>query len=243
MSLSLDFRNNIFSLNKLQLPSRYYYFKEPENYIKFLTVGEGLFPKDRVKTEISLENSSAIFSTESATKIYSSKKEFAVNQIQIELVNSNFEFLNDELILFSDAKFLQFLKVKSDANSTFFYGDILSRGRSFENFDFEVLGTKNSFFLDGKLEYLEKYTKSGDEVKEYLKRHNSETLFAKVYIRTSRNIDFLNLLKGSFSFSKNRKMILGVYSGNMVELKKWLHNIWRLYREFHGKTNFNLGKQ
>jgi urease accessory protein len=243
MSIDLSFKNNIFSLNRLQLPSRYYYFREPENYIKLLTVGEGLFPKDRVKTEIFLKDSNSIFSTESATKIYSSKREFAVNQIQIELVNSNLEFLNDELILFRGAKFLQFLKVKLDENSTFFYGDILSRGRSFENFDFNLIGTKNSFFLDGKLEYLEKYTKSGDEVKEYLKRHNSETLFAKVYIRTSRNLDFLNLLKGSFSFSKNREMILGVRSGDMVELKKWLHNIWRLYREFHGKENFNLGKQ
>jgi len=249
MSINLSFENNLFALNKLQLPTRYYYFNEKQNYIKLLSIGEGIFPKDRIKTSITLQNSDSIFTTESATKVYSSNKEFGINQIQIKLQNSNLEFINDELILYKDAKFLQLLKIKADENSTFFYGDILSHGRSYENFDFTMIGAKNSFYCDGELEYLEKYYKKGKSLKSYIKRQNSLNLiFAKFYIKLNNNERFLKILNQnslkSFAFTRNKKIIIGVLSGeNMASLKKELLRIWELYRKELGKEKFNLGKQ
>jgi len=249
MSINLSFENNLFALNKLQLPTRYYYFNEKQNYIKLLSIGEGIFPKDRIKISITLQNSDSIFTTESATKVYPSNKEFGINQIQIKLQNSNLEFINDELILYKDAKFLQLLKIKADENSTFFYGDILSHGRSYENFDFTMIGAKNSFYCDGELEYLEKYYKKGESLKSYIKRQNSLNLiFAKFYIKLNNNERFLKILNQnslkSFAFTRNKKIIIGVLSGeNMASLKKELLRIWELYRKELGKEKFNLGKQ
>ena len=152
MSLTFKFTNDKFSLEKLNLPSRYYYFDDSENYIKLLNIGEGIFPKDRIKLHFTLENSNLILTSESATKIYPSQKEFALNSINIELKNSNLEFINDELILFKDSRYIQLFNLKSDENSTFFYTDILSRGRSFENFDFSNMKIKNRFYCEKSLE-------------------------------------------------------------------------------------------
>jgi len=249
MSISLTFHNDTFSLNRLHLPSRYYYFNDVQNYIKLLSIGEGIFPKDKIRTNITLENSDAVFTTESATKVYPSQKELGINAIHLKLINSNLEFINDELILYKNARFLQLLKIKSDKNSTFFYGDILSHGRSFEDFSFHKMSGKNSFYINNKLEYLEKYTLEGEQLKTYIHRQNSKNrLFAKLYIKTNANGHFLDILNQnnlhSFSYTANRKILIGVLSGNnMSHLKKQLHFIWDLYRVSLEKNKFNLGKQ
>jgi len=250
LSISITFKDNIFSLDKLNLPTRYYYFHEQkQNYIKLLSIGEGIFPKDKIRTDIKLQNSDVVFTTESATKVYSSTKEFGISKISINLQNSNLEYINDELILYKDAKFLQLIKLKSDEDSTFFYSDILSHGRSYENFDFSLMGVKNSFSFSDTLEYLEKYQVIGDELKAYQSRHNSpKSIFAKIYVKTNDNEYFLaSLAKNkihSFSYTSNRKMLISVVSDmNMSSLKKQILNIWKIYRICIDKQEFNLGKQ
>ena len=250
MSIRFAFKDDKFSLDKLQLPSRHYYFNDNENYIKLLNIGEGIFPKDKIRTSLNLDNSNLILTTESATKIYPSKKEYGIQKIDIVLKNnSNFEFINDELILYKDSRYIQFFNLKSDENSTFFYTDILSRGRSFENFDFSKMMIKNRFYCDEKLEYIEKFEIVGDELKDYINRKNSENfIFAKFYIKTKNNEEFINTIHKSgfesFSFSQNKKIIIGVISSNnMFELKTKITKVWELYRKQLNKNSFNLGKQ
>lgn len=248
MSISLEFNKDKFSLEKLNLPTRYYYFNEVENYIKLLSIGEGIFPKDKIKTCIKLSNSGCIFTTESATKVYPSKKEFGINSINISLENSNCEFINDELILYKDAKLIQFLKLKFDKKSTFFYVDILSQGRSYENFDFSKMLTRNKFYFKDDLEYFENFEVSGEDIKDYIKRHEAtKTIFAKVYIKTEKNDCFLDLLNKegfqSFTYSKSKHIILGVMiEDNMFKLKTTIKRIWDLYRQNLNKKSFDLGK-
>jgi urease accessory protein len=249
MSISVSFKNNLISLDKLQLPTRYYYFNDEQNYIKLLSIGEGIFPKDKIRTKIKLENSDTIFTTESATKVYPSKKELGINKIDIKLINSNLEFINDELILYNNAKFLQVVKIKSDDNSTFFYSDILSHGRSYEDFDFSLNSGKNSFYINNNIEYLEKYQVVGNDLKDYIKKQNSiNNLFAKIYIKTKNNDDFLNKLNqqnlNSFTFTTNKQMLIAVISDiNMSNLKQQVNMIWEMYRKFFDKNKFDLGKQ
>ena len=249
MSINLEFHNDTFRLNKLNLPTRYYYFNENENYIKLLSIGEGIFPKDRIKTHLKLQDSSCIVSTESATKVYPSKKEFGINTIQITLENSNFEFINDELILFKDAKLMQFLKIKACDESTFFYSDLLTQGRSYEHFDFDSMLVRNKFYCQNKLEYFENFEVLGNELKDYITRHeNKNYIYLKLYIKTKNNDEFLNTLyeKGydSFTYTKSKEMIIGsISANNMNEIKKSQKLIWRIYREFLGKKEFSLGKQ
>lgn len=249
MSISVNFKDEIFFLNKLQLPTRYYYFGEEENYIKLLSIGEGIFPNDRLKTNIKLEDSNAIFTTESATKVYPSKKEFGINYINIKLENSNLEFLNDELILYKDSKLLQLLRIDADESSTFFYSDILTQGRSYEHFDFNSMLIRNRFYCNKELEYLENFEVLGEDLKNYIKRHKSENyIYLKIYIKTKDNETFLKELHNSgfnsFTFTKSKNMILGsISSKDMVEIKKLQKKIWFLYRKNLNKKEFNLGKQ
>ncbi|AXX94633.1 urease accessory protein UreD [Arcobacter ellisii] len=250
MSIKFTFKDDKFSLDKLQLPSRHYHFNDNENYIKLLNIGEGIFPKDKIRTSLSLDNSNLILTTESATKIYPSKKEFGIQKIDIVLKNnSNLEFINDELILYKESRYIQFFNLKSDENSTFFYTDILSRGRSFENFDFSNMLIKNSFYCEKSMEYMEKFDVKGVELKDYIIRKSSNNfIFAKIYIKTKNNEEFLNKIYlekfESFTYTKNKKIILGVISSNnMFELKNQIFKIWELYRKELNKNKFNLGKQ
>ena len=250
MSIKFAFKDDKFSLDKLQLPSRHYHFNDNENYIKLLNIGEGIFPKDKIRISLSLDNSNLILTTESATKIYQSQKEYGIQKIDIVLKNnSNLEFINDELILYKNSKYIQFFNLKSDENSTFFYTDILSRGRSFENFDFSNMKIKNRFFGNEKLEYIEKFDILGDELKNYITRKSSENfIFAKFYIKTKNNEEFINIIHKSgfesFSFSQNKKIIIGVISSNnMGDLKSKIMNIWKIYRSNMNKKEFILGKQ
>lgn len=250
MSIKFKFEDDKFILDSLKLPSRHYFFNDEENYIKLLNIGEGIFPKDRIRTNFRLEKSNLIITTESATKIYPSRKEFGINKINIKLENnSNLEFLNDELILYKDSKYIQLFNLSFDDSSTFFYTDILSRGRSFENFDFSNMLIKNSFYLNENLEYIEKFDVAGSQLKEYIDRKSSKNnIFAKIYIKTINNEHFLNTLHQedfeSFTYSKSKKIILGVISGdNMNDLKSKITKVWDLYRKELDKKSFNLGKQ
>jgi len=251
MSLKFNFKNDKFSLDRLNLPSRYYLFNDEENYIKLLNIGEGIFPKDRIKTNFKLDNSNLIITTESATKIYpSNSKYFSLNNIDIKIKNkSNLEFLNDELILYKDAKFIQTFRLEFDKDSTFFYTDILSNGRSYEDFDFTSMKIKNSFIEEGRCEYIEKFDIEGIELKNYIKRKNSKTnLFAKVYIKTIENVAFLEKLEkeefSTFTYSKSKRLIIGVLSSeNMAILKDKVLKVWDIYRKNLEKNSFNMGKQ
>lgn len=249
MSIALEFDKNRFILNKLNLPTRYYYFNDVENYIKLLSIGEGIFPKDRLKTSIKLLNSNTVITTESATKVYPSKKEFGINSINISLENSNIEFINDELILYKDAKLIQLLKLKLDDKSTFFYADILTHGRSYEHFDFSNMYTRNKFYINNELEYFENFEVTGENIKDYLKRHQTTNcIFAKIYLKTDKNDYFLDTLSNNgfkaFSYTKSKQIILGVISGeNMSKLKQKVNDVWKLYRQSLNKKEFNLGKQ
>lgn len=249
MSISIDFKDEVFSLNKLQLPTRYYYFSEVENYVKLLSIGEGIFPNDRIKTNITLKDSNAIITTESATKVYPSKKDFGINYINIKLTNSNLEFLNDELILYKNSKLLQLLRIDADESSTFFFSDILTQGRSYEHFDFDSMFVRNKFYCNKELEYLENFEVLGKNLKEYIKRHKSENyIYLKIYIKLEDNNSFLKELHNngfnSFTFSRSKNMILGsISSTNMIEIKKIQKNLWQLYRTTLNKGNFALGKQ
>ena len=250
MSIKFNFKDDKFSLDKLELPSRHYCFSEEENYIKLLNIGEGIFPKDKIRTFFKLDNSNLVLTTESATKIYPSKKEYGINKIDITIQNgSNLEFLNDELILYKDSKYIQLFNLDYDDSSTFFYSDILSRGRSFEDFDFSNILMKNSFTSNKKLEYIEKFDVIGDELKDYIIRKDSSNyIFMKIYIKTKNNDKFLDNLRekgfDSFTYSKSKEIIIGTISSNsMNEIKNNQKTIWKLYRKYLNKKEFSLGKQ
>ncbi|MDR0579291.1 MAG: urease accessory protein UreD [Campylobacteraceae bacterium] len=249
MSLKLELKNNNISLEKLTLPSRYYLFREGENYVKLLNVGEGLFPDDKIHTELNMTNSNLILASESALKVYPSSGKFAVNRYVFNLKCSNLEFLNDETIMFKNSRLLQLFSLDFDENSTFFYSDLFSAGRSFEEYDFGEYTARNRFSCNKKIEYLEKFKISGFEFKEYLKRHKAQNrLFAKIYIKTKDNEAFGELLlrAGIKSFEKTQNeafLMCIVLADKISKIKSTINLIWELYRNMLGKNRFDLGKR
>lgn len=250
MSLSINFISQKPRLTRLKLPSRYYYFNDDENYIKFLSIGEGIFPKDKINLSMQLDRSECIVTTESATKVYPSKELYGVNRFDFKLRNSsNLECINDELILFKEAKYLQLFTLKADKTSNFFYTDIISSGRSFEHFDFTNMIARNRFIIEEELEYFEHFSISGNFLKEYFIRHQSDNfIYAKIYIKSIDNLQLKEILfeNGfkSFTETRSKKMLVGVVMhSNVGKIKKIVHTIWGCYRKQQGKESFNLGKQ
>lgn len=250
MSLSLNFNSQKPQLKRLTLPTRYYHFNENGNYIKLLSIGEGVFPKDKISLSMKLDNSHCIVTTESATKVYPSKDDYGINCFNFSLKeNSNLECINDELILFKEAKYLQLFTLKADASSHFFYVDIISKGRSFEHFDFTQMRSRNRFFIEDELEYLENFSLSGVFLKEYFLRHQSKNyVYAKVYIKSEDNVHLEKTLRdrgfSSFTLTRSKKMLIGVLSeANVAKIKIMIHTIWTAYRKQRNTEPFNLGKQ
>ncbi|MDR0747897.1 MAG: urease accessory protein UreD [Helicobacteraceae bacterium] len=250
MSLSLSIVNGIVNVNKITLPSRYFVFDEAkERYIKLLTVGEGVFPKDRIDHQIVLENSSLVLANESACKVYKNLGEKSARvRYNLRLKNSAAEFINDELILFEMAKLFHFLRVSFDRASFFFYCDLLSGGRSYESFDFERLSVQNTFIFEDQTEYLERFTIGGAELKDYHRRHNGGSLFAKIYVKPAEIESFAAALRDmgvtSYEWTRSRVMLLIVLLGDTIAaLKKQIVSIWQAYRANMGKQPFDLGKR
>lgn len=250
MSLSLDFNTQMPKLNRLKLPTRYYHFNDSGNYIKLLSIGEGIFPGDKISLKLELDESECVVSTESATKVYPSASEYGINRFDLRVQNhSNLECINDELILFKKAKYLQLFTLKADKSSHFFYVDIISNGRSYEHFDFTQMRSRNRFYIEGELEYLENYMIQGEFLKEYYQRHGAQDyLYAKIYIKakdnTSLEADFRALGFDSFTHTHTKKMLIGVLNeSNMGKLKKMVHTLWDTYRSQRNTPAFNLGKQ
>lgn len=246
MSIKFALKDDKFEIISLQLPTRYKHFFEKQNYIKLLSLSDGIFPKDNIKVDMDLDNSDLILANESATKVYPSSKEYAINSYDIKLRSSNLEFINDELILYENARYKQRFLLDSDEESTFFYADILSNGRSDKRYFFDKISQNNIFFCDGKKEYMENYELSGSEIKKYLK-NDINTMFVKFYIKCKDSHELMRILEQnqlySFAFSQNKKMIIGAYSfDKMSKLKDFTHKIWKIYREFFDKKVFDLGK-
>ncbi|MDR1555201.1 MAG: urease accessory protein UreD [Campylobacteraceae bacterium] len=249
MSLEFELKENVLTLKKMTLPSRCYLFRNGENYVKLLNVGEGLFPNDKICTRVNMTNSNLILASESALKVYPSECKAALNRYVFCLKNSNLEFLNDEVIMFKSSRFIQFLTLSFDEDSTFFYSELLSSGRSFEEYDFEKYAVRNRFIHNKKIEYLEEFAISGSELKEYLKRHGSKNrLFAKVYIKSKDNEAFgETLFKAgikSFEKTQNGVILICIILGNKISsIKSKISLIWQLYRKMLKKDEFDLGKR
>jgi len=250
MSLSLQFISQVPKLQALRLPTRYYHFSATEDYVKLLNIGEGIFPGDRVNLAVRLQKSRCILTTESATKVYPSRGGYGINRFDFRLEeHSELECINDELILFKAAKYLQLLTFSVDGGSYFFYVDILSNGRSFEHFDFTAMQVRNRFFIEGELEYFEQFNVAGTALQSYQQRRGSRRhLHAKIYVKSRNNTALEARLRAEgftgFTFSHTGKMLVGtLVDDNMAALKASVKRAWTCYRALHGRQAFNLGKQ
>ena len=79
--------------------------------------------------------------------------------------------------------------------------------------DFTNILVKNSFYENKKLNYLEPFDLRGFELKDYINRRDATNfIFAKIYIKTLNNEEFLNNLQQQdfeeFLYSRIKKSFL-----------------------------------
>lgn len=101
---------------------------------QFLHLGGGFKATEHFKTDLIVgDNSSAIFTSQAATKVYKDAYNEGPALYEVNLAvgkNSFVEYINDSVILYKDAKFKQYNKFYIADDSTFFYSEIFSPGYS-----------------------------------------------------------------------------------------------------------------
>lgn len=249
MSLALNITNNCLHLQQQRLPSRFRHF-DNERYVKLLTIGEGLFPGDRLHTRLSVCNSEMTFASESAQKIYGETgKDSAKQTLTLQLKHAQVALLNDELLLYQQASFAGLTRIETDKTSTLFFADLINKGRSFEDFDFTRYFNHLTVSVEGQVEYAERYCLSGNEMKARFAFYAlNRPVVARVIIKPPSNpSDYLSHLHaqgfGEATLSAHGKLlIITLISNNEHQQKQQIAMLWRDWRQQQGLALLDLGK-
>lgn len=249
MSLALNITDNCLHLQQQRLPSRFRYF-DSERYIKWLTIGEGLFPGDRLHTQFGVYDSEMTFAGESAQKIYGQTgKDSAKQTLRLQLNNAQVALLNDELLLYRQASFAGLTRIEMDSSSTLFFADLINKGRSFEDFDFARYFNHLTVSVDGAVEYAERYCLSGNEMKARFAFYGlRRPVVARIIIKPpSDTRDYLSHLHAQ-DFSEatlsahGKLLIVTLISDNEHQQKQQIAALWRDWRQQQGLPLLDLGK-
>ncbi|MFJ7727562.1 urease accessory protein UreD [Neobacillus sp. NPDC097160] len=120
-----------------------------------LNPGGGYLDGDRYKMKISLdENARLTLTTQGATKIYKTPKNYAYQESEIFLgAGSYLEYIPDPLIAYQNAKYKQKNVIRMDRSATFLYSDILTPGWSpgGERFSYKTVQLLNEIYMDDEL--------------------------------------------------------------------------------------------
>ena len=112
-------------------------------HLYIMSSAGGILQGDKLQIKIkALENSNAIITTQSATKIYNTENHIPSQTIDIQVEkNSYLEFLPKQIIPHKYAEFYQKVNLKVDQSSTLIYSETISCGRIAhgEEFDFKSL--------------------------------------------------------------------------------------------------------
>ncbi len=112
-------------------------------HIYIMSSAGGILQGDKLQIKIkSSENSNAVITTQSATKIYNTENHIPSQIIDITVEkNSYLEFIPKQIIPHKYAEFLQIANLKVDNSSTLIYSETIACGRIAhgEEFDFKSL--------------------------------------------------------------------------------------------------------
>ncbi|GAA0133918.1 urease accessory protein UreD [Paenibacillus sp. YSY-4.3] len=120
-----------------------------------LNPGGGYLDGDRYMMDISAhEGSKVTLTTQSATKVYKTPKNYAYQETTIHLKKGSYlEYLPDPLIAYQNARYKQKTVVHMERGATFLYTDILTPGWSpgGEKFSYDTVQLMTEIYWDGKL--------------------------------------------------------------------------------------------
>ncbi|GHI01527.1 urease accessory protein UreD [Neobacillus kokaensis] len=120
-----------------------------------LNPGGGYLDGDRYQMKINLaENAKLTLTTQGATKVYKTPKQYAYQESEIILqAGSYLEYFPDPLIAYQNAHFKQKNVIRMDSTATLLYSDIITPGWSpeGEHFSYKTVQLLNEIYVDGEL--------------------------------------------------------------------------------------------
>lgn len=124
-----------------------------------LNPGGGYLDGDRYRMKVTAaEGSKVTLTTQSATKVYKTPKDYAYQETEIMLEKGSYlEYLPDPLIAYKNARYRQKNTVRMDSSAVFLYTDILTPGWSDtgEKFSYHTVQLINEIYVDDELAVLD----------------------------------------------------------------------------------------
>ncbi|RHW32453.1 urease accessory protein UreD [Neobacillus notoginsengisoli] len=161
LSLDLECRNgrtvarNVYFQGAFKVMRPIYHDDSGQVCYYLLNPGGGYLDGDRYRMKVSADvNSRVTLTTQSATKVYKTPKDYVYQESEILLKKGSYlEYLPDPLIAYENAHYKQKNVVRMESGSTFLYTDILTPGwsPSGEKFSYDTIQLKTEIYLDGRL--------------------------------------------------------------------------------------------
>ena len=218
--------------------------------IYIMSSSGGILAHDRLEIDIlALENTSSIFTTQAATKIYKMDKGYASQEINIYMHKGSYlEFIPEQIIPYASSRFYQPVNLKLEANSTAVYCEILSAGRmaSGEMFDFDICFLQMAAYDErDNIIFADTLNIQPDKFRNYIRyAFGYKTILLNLYIIT-KTIDYKKLdhsitkvikdqsIFGSCSALPNESgMIIRMLSDSVDEIKRFAGSVSSVVRGF-----------
>lgn len=146
---------NVYFQGALKVMRPIYHDDSGKACYYILNPGGGYLDGDRYHLHFTVErNARLTLTTQSATKIYKTPKEYAYQETEIYLKEGSYlEYLPDPLIAYRNAKYTQKNVIHMEKGATFIYSDIITPGWSSEGdmFSYDRLQLINEIFMDNEL--------------------------------------------------------------------------------------------
>lgn len=126
-------------------------------YYHLLHLGGGMMHDEKYQTDLIVhDNSSAIFTSQSATKVYKwvEGHEPTAYTVNLEVgKNAMAEYINDSVILYNNSKFIQTNNFYITDSSTLLYSEIFSPGygENGKKYIYNLMSLKTKIFYNGKI--------------------------------------------------------------------------------------------
>lgn len=233
-------------------------------YFQLLHMGGGMKPLEKYQADMIVgDDSSAIFTSQSATKVFKDTFDFGPCQYFVNLdvgKNSFVEYINDAVILYEGAKFKQQNTFYINDDSTLFYSEIFSSGYSINNtrHAYSLMQLKTSIYYNNELLVYDnlvfepkKENPNNFGIMDNFERCGSGYFISKLFNSTIINelkneIKQFNKIKAQIGISQLDKpgISVRVLANEVYEIEEiisFIHNFLR--HKFFGLKALKLRKQ
>jgi urease accessory protein len=218
--------------------------------IYLMSSSGGILQGDRLKIDIiAHEKTSALFTTQAATKIYKMEYGYAHQNINIHLHKGSYvEFTPEQIIPYTSSRFYQEVNLRIEPNSSVLYSEILSAGRiaSGEVFDFDICFFKiNAYDENDNIIFADTMSIEPAEYMKYIQyAFGHKKILSNIYIvtktinykeldqRINSIINSQPILGGCSALPQEAGIVTRILSNSVDEAKWFIKSVVFIVRNF-----------